>query len=132
MLIIKNEYIAPFDVDDSLVMHMRVDAIPEGDRVDVYDALTGKFIPMRINRPMVRLLQDCKQRGAYVRVWSRGGWQWASDVVKALSLTYFVDSVESKPTQYYDDTPVEKWMVDRIYLSPDQNYKQVTNVTKEK
>ncbi len=129
MKVIEHEDIVPFDVDDTLVMHCPVSSIPPGERVDVYDAVTGGFIPMRMNKPMIRLLKETSHRGSYVIVWSRGGCRWAADVVKALDLVLYVDHVQTKFTRYCDDTPVDKWAPDRIYLGPDVLYKQ--NVTKQ-
>lgn len=124
MNVIKNENIEPFDVDETLVMHQDPSTIPPGDKVQVYDYLTKKFISMRMNKPMIRLLKESKARGFYVIVWSRGGNRWATDVLKALELTEHVDLVMSKPTKVFDDKAIEDWCTDRIYLSPDTIYKQ--------
>lgn len=133
MQIIKNENIDPYDVDGTLIIHEDPETIPPGESIQVYDAITKKFISVRINRPMVRLLMESKARGSYVRVWSRGGWRWASDVVKALGLVDYVDSVESKPMAYFDDTPVEQWLPYRVFIGPKTIYKQTNNQTnKEK
>lgn len=122
--VIRNENISPFDVDGTLVMHEDPDAIPISEQVKVLDTLTNTFIIMRINRPMVRLLQESKLRGDYVIVWSRGGYQWAYNVIQALHLENDVDQIMTKPTKYFDDTDVFDWMPDRIYIKPDTIYKQ--------
>lgn len=130
MLVINNENIEPFDCDDTLVMHVEPDQIPPGESVRVYDAVTKKFITMRINRPMVRLLREAKARGFFVLVWSRGGKRWAADIVKALDLVDFVDIVMTKPLHYFDDKDVAKWLTERVYIEPNVVYKHLT--TKEK
>lgn len=132
MNINKNENVDVYDVDGTLIIHQEPSTILPGEGVDVFDAITKKFIVVRVNKPMVRLLMESKSRGAYVRVWSRGGWRWASDVIKALSLVDFVDSVESKPMVYFDDTPIEKWLPYRVFIEPDVIYKRINNQTKEK
>lgn len=131
MVVNKNENIDPYDVDGTLIIHQDVSTIPEGEKVRVCDPISSEYISVRINRPMVRLLMESKARGFYVRVWSRGGWEWALEVIKALKLEEYVDSVESKPRAYFDDTPVEKWLADRVFIGPDVIYK-INNLKKEK
>lgn len=126
MKIIKNENIEFFDVDDTLVMHQAEATIPYGEMTRVWDSVTKKGIIVRINRPMVRLLIEAKSRGFYVIVWSKGGYQWAEDVLKSLGLETYVDQVMSKPLHYFDDKNVQEWLTDRIYINPDTIYKQTT------
>lgn len=131
MQIIKNEMITPIDVDGTLVIHDELSDIPPGESVQIYDAVTKKHITMRINRPMVRLLREADSRGDFVIVWSRGGFRWASDVIKALDLVDCVDLVLSKPMAYFDDVEIEQWLPYRVYISPDTTYKvQPTNKEK--
>lgn len=127
MVIIKNENVEPFDVDGTLVLHQSADTIPLGEALQVYDAITKKFITVRINRPMVRLLRESKARGSYVIVWSKGGYRWATDVIKALDLVDFVDLVLTKPAAYYDDTEIQNWLPYRVYIAPEVIYKQMAN-----
>lgn len=126
MLVIKNEMVDPYDVDGTLVIHTPIDLIPPGEELDVEDAVTGSKIRVRINRPMVRLLKESAARGAYVIVWSRGGYQWASDVIKALGLTAEVNLVLSKPLVYFDDLAVESWLPHRVFIDSEANYKQIS------
>jgi hypothetical protein len=121
--VIKSESIRPFDVDDTIILH--------GDKghaeyktVEVPDRVEGKTLTFRIHEPMVRLLKEEHARGSYIIVWSRSGYQWAHDVVKALGLEDKVHLIMSKPMVYFDDSPVENWMKDRVYLSPDAHYKK--------
>lgn len=123
MQVIKSENIKPFDVDGTLVLPNDNDT--KGDYIEVLDPVTNTFILMKIHKPNVRLLREELQRGAQVIVWSRSGWEWAQNVLKALD---FGDScniiVMSKPIAYFDDMPVEQWLKDRIYLDPNLPYKQ--------
>lgn len=126
MQVINSDDIQPFDCDDTLVMHMPLKDIPKEDLVAVIDPIQplGPKVGLRINRPMVRLLQEAAQRGSFVVVWSRGGVEWAANVVKALDLEPYVDLCLSKPRVYFDDKPVSEWLTDRVYLGPDTVYKQ--------
>ena len=40
---------------------------------------------------------------------SGNGAEWAAQVVKALKLEEYVDSVETKPSKIVDDKPMEDW-----------------------
>lgn len=124
MRIHKNELIRPFDVDKTLVFPIGPDTehLP-GRRVDVWDPVKKRNIRMILHEPMVRLLEEEKHRGGHILVWSRGGWEWASNVIKAADLVKKVDDVFSKPTVYFDDVEVKKWLKDRVYISPEETYK---------
>ena len=122
MQTIRNERIIPCDVDDTLIIHN-----PKGmniARASVLDPESGRFLSMGVNEPMVKLVKEEKHRGAYVIVWSRGGYQWALNVVAALELQDYVDLILTKPMVYFDDTPVDKWLETRIYLDPETVYKR--------
>lgn len=120
MLVVKNELVRPCDVDGTLVIH---DHTKCHKTVQVFDPATKKWLTMGVNVNMVRLLVEEKHRGGYVIVWSRGGYEWAKNVVLALNLENVVDLVMSKPLAYYDDTPVKKWMKDRVFIEPNVIYK---------
>ncbi len=124
MLIVKKENVSPIDIDGTLIIHCKLADIPSGEGVQVYDAVTKGFITVRINRPMVRLVREARSRGDYVIAWSRGGYRWAADVIKALDLVDCVDLVLSKPLAYFDDTEVGDWMKYRVFLGPEVVYKQ--------
>jgi hypothetical protein len=122
MIVTKSENIKPFDVDGCLVSY---DYAPKKGYAfaDVIDPVTQKYIRVRVNQAMVRLLKEEFQRGSYVIVWSRSGWEWARNVVLALGVEDYVMQVLSKPIVYFDDSPVNKWLRDRIFLEPDTKYK---------
>lgn len=123
MNIIKLENIRPVDIDNCLIIHTK-ETIKPSQRVCVVDPLTGKNLYFRINKPMVRLLKEEHHRGSYILVWSRGGWEWARNVIQALDLVPYVHQIMSKPLVYLDDTPVNKWMRDRVFIGPDETYKE--------
>lgn len=122
MIITKNENIRPFDVDNCLIIHTSDKTIL--DSVRVIDPVTKKTLVFRKNLSMIRLLKEEHQRGGHIIVWSRGGWEWARNVVQALNLEPYVHQVLSKPVVYFDDTPVKKWMKDRVFIGPDEPYKR--------
>lgn len=130
MNIIARERLVMCDIDDTLVMHR---SLPkpyswkdDGNCILVRDRHTGENFILEINKNMVRLLKEEHNRGATVIVWSRGGYQWAADVITALDLQGFVHTVMSKPLVYFDDKPVTEWLTDRVYIGPDANYKSNT------
>jgi hypothetical protein len=118
--VIKRENIRPFDVDGCLIVRPEQSDL----NVSVYDAVTEEFIRVGVNRSMVRLLMEERQRGSYIEVWSRSGWEWAENVVRALGLVDHVDLVKSKPTIYFDDTPIQDWLKDRVFIGPEVEYKR--------
>jgi hypothetical protein len=122
MKIVKNEYVIFVDVDHTLIFPTEP-KVP-GISVQVLDPVTQKWISMTGSRPMIRLLKEEKHRGAHVVVWSRGGYEWAANVIRALDLVPYVDEVISKPVAYMDDIPINKWLKHRIYLPPETIYKR--------
>jgi len=112
----------PFDVDNTLVFPLSANM--PGPKVEIYDAITQNFLTMTANESMIRLMQEEKHRGGHIIVWSRGGQEWASNVVEALHLTRVVDTVMEKPLVYYDDLDVSEWMKDRVYIPPTVGYKK--------
>lgn len=132
MKVIEKENIRPFDVDHCLVKE--VDGVLTTStllQTDIVDPLTGLYIKVRVNQAMVRLLKEEHHRGGYIIVWSRSGYEWARNVITALRLEQYVHLVMSKPVVYFDDTPIENWLKDRVFLDFDFVYK-VTNKQGEK
>lgn len=120
MKIIKSESIRPFDVDGCLI----VDKDNSQFNMDVYDGVTKKYIKVGINLAMVRLLEEEHHRGGYIIVWSRSGWEWAANVIRALHLETKVHRVMSKPIVYFDNEPIENWLKDRVFIAPNVRYKR--------
>lgn len=115
---------APFDVDDTLIMSSEDQKnIPLEHQIMVIDPITERNLWYRINLPMVRLLKEEYAKGSCVIVWSRGGYEWAEAVVKALGLESMVTFVMEKPVAYYDDKDIKEWLPYRVYIGPDTRYK---------
>ena len=125
MITITSEMLRPFDVDDTLVFAPTPNWERSGTEyiIEVLDPVTKNSIRRIVNPPMVRLLEEEHHRGGYIIVWSRGGYEWAKAVIYALGLENKVHLVMSKPMVYFDDKPVNEWMLDRIYIPPGTEYK---------
>lgn len=125
MKVIRSEYPVPVDVDSTLVMHMKQPlAHKHEDAIRVRDSAEGGYIYVLPHKPNIRLLKEEKSRGAHIIVWSRGGFQWATDVIKALKLQKYVDIVMTKPLTYIDDVKVSDWMKYRVWLPFEADYKK--------
>lgn len=112
------------DVDDTIVI-WDVSEAPVEELVEVLDPFNdfGAKILLWPNKPMIEMIKTKKARGSYVTVWSAGGEAWANAVVNALGLTEFVDATMDKPHSYGDDLPCEKWMGERIFISPQSKWR---------
>jgi hypothetical protein len=123
MQITKSEQIRPFDVDGCLITEPSGHA-EHAYAVEIIDPVTKRPLRFKVNKAMVRLIKEEHQRGGYVIVWSRSGWEWARNVVQALDLVPCVDQVMSKPIVYFDNEPVKNWMKDRVFIDFDIKYKE--------
>lgn len=132
MIVIPCKQTTFFDCDDTLVMWNAtseqlekdgVDFTCPGSLVDIDNDGNEQFAPewkarLLPHKKHIEQLKKHKMRGHTIIVWSAGGWDWASAVVKALGLENFVDLVISKPTWAYDDLqpsefmPKPQWMKD--------------------
>lgn len=121
MKILAHEKLVMVDVDDTLVMHS---VRPAGLKITLVDPYDGRSVILEINENMVRLVKEEHKRGSTIVVWSRGGYQWANEVVIALGLEDVVSLVMSKPLVYFDDKPVTDWLTDRVYIGPNTPYKK--------
>jgi hypothetical protein len=108
------------DIDDTLIMH-----VSTGQNQAIKDPIRTRYIYVKVNAPMVRLLEEELARGSQVCVWSRGGYQWAVNVLEALGLDKLPQEIVvlTKPYAYFDDKDVSEWMKDRVYIAPDTHYK---------
>ena len=125
MIIIKNDNLRPFDVDGTLILHLNKEDLIKYKTVKVWDAVSKSYLTFGVHEPMIRLLKEEFHRGNYIEVWSRGGWEWAKNVIIALDIQKYVHQVKTKPLVYFDDTPVKKWLKDRVFIDSNQPYKGV-------
>jgi hypothetical protein len=122
MKILGNDHIRPFDVDETLITYTMPFCLAEEVRIPdpVYP---GKFVVAYRNEAMIRLLKEERLRGNYTIVWSRSGFAWAETVILALGLESYVKLIMSKPLVYFDDTPIEEWCRDRVFIPATTKYK---------
>lgn len=123
MKIVKSERITPFDVDSCLI-YPNAPGTEDMPNTLIYDPVDQKYIELKYNPNMVRLLREEHERGSYIIVWSRSGWKWAKNAVIALGLEAYVNKVMSKPIVYFDDTEIQDWLKDRVYIEPSVVYKR--------
>lgn len=126
MKIIAHNHVVMCDVDSTLVMHenpypnlsLRLFLkVPDPIEPD-------KFISVLPNEPMIRLLKEELAAGKHVVVWSRGRYAWATNVLIALGFKDYENlTVMSKPDAYLDDKPCEEWMGPRVWIDPNDVYK---------
>ncbi len=113
MHVVKSDRVYYFDVDDTLV-YWKPRTSEHSASVHVKSEHIHAYI--NPNREMIaQMIQHCA-RGHSVVVWSRGGWQWAEAVVKALDIECYVTAVMSKPEGYYDDIPASEFMGKPMYV----------------
>lgn len=125
MKVIRSEYPVLVDVDGTLVVHMKqMLAHKNKDAIRVKDSATGGYIYVLPHKPNIRLLKEEKSRGAHITVASRGGFQWATDVIRALKLQKYVDIVKTKYVSYIDDVEISEWLKYRVWLPFDADYKK--------
>jgi len=96
-----------FDVDDTLVMWRP--ALPHEKRVQF-----GPDIYAVPSEAHIYKLKEHHARGHIIVVWSQGGGEWASRVVKALGLDKYVMITASKPAWFYDDKSADYFMPEHI------------------
>lgn len=111
MKVTKNENIAYFDIDETLVNWCDI-YDPESLAIDYY----GEIVYVKPYTPHIRFLKSLKARGGYIIVHSGNGWSWAESVVKLLKLEEYVDEVKSKPQRVVDDADYSVWMPTRIFI----------------
>ena len=103
---------AYFDVDDTLLEWVScnehdVNAVEVNNNGHIF---YKKAIIANING-----LREHSHAGHVVIVWSKGGVEWATNVIKALNLEAYVDVILTKPDWYYDDMPAEHWLPERQF-----------------
>ena len=122
--VVRNRTVRPFDVDGTLIV-LYDPTVDANCYIDIPDPIyPGKIIRLRKNNAMIRLMLEEKHRGSYILVWSRGGYEWAETVIRALDLYDVVDIIMDKPLAYFDDMEVSRWLKDRVFIGPDEKYKE--------
>jgi len=118
-MLVENEQIYCFDVDDTLVLWSDKFASPEPGTIPIVDPYDGLTVYLKPHVRHIKLLKQMAGRDRFVVVWSAAGAQWAQAVVNALELKPYVNLVMTKPVGYCDDIPVSEWMNNHIYIKPE-------------
>lgn len=124
MMVIRNENTVFCDIDGTLILNRKETDGVDYAQVSIKDPLGEGYLNFNVHRPMVRLVREESHRGSYVVAWSRGGYEWAESVIKALKLEDCVQLILSKPLVYFDDVPIQDWLPYRVFLDPTVPYKR--------
>lgn len=111
MKIIKEDFVAGFDVDQTLIDW-------ESGMNNITITHNGITRSGRVMQKHVERIKMHKFWGNAVIVWSKSGSSFAETVVKALELEEYVDVVCAKTSWYYDDKKCEDFMGEHRYLYP--------------
>jgi hypothetical protein len=110
-----------FDVDETLIKW--VSAPTENSITLNY---YGESVYVELHKPHIRFLRSMLKRGRNVILWSGNGGIWAREVALYLLIQGLIPddlsdlTIMTKPTEYVDDSPVDKWMTKRIYLDDNE------------
>lgn len=100
MKLIENNNITTFDIDSTLLLYKDI-RVKTKNKVELMYG--GEVIYLTVHKMHVMFLKHCKERGDFVILWSKNGWQWAQHVANVLELNDHVDLIMSKPTRHVDD-----------------------------
>jgi hydroxymethylpyrimidine pyrophosphatase-like HAD family hydrolase len=109
MIVVRNENVVYFDVDETLVYWT-------DDEFEIDANFYGKQQYIKPHFAHIDFLKSLKSRGYYIVVHSGNGYQWAEQVVKLLELEDSVDEVKTKPCKIIDDKPLSDWLGPVIYI----------------
>lgn len=112
MIVINCNQPTYWDVDDTLVMW----GYNNGDKDAVEIVCDGYSQFLQPHKKHIEQLKAHRARGHTTIVWSQGGSEWASAVVRALNLESYVDLVIEKPQWLYDDSEPQAYMPQRKWL----------------
>jgi len=120
-IVVENEAVWGVDIDDTLLLW---DVPKEGPMVTFTEPHTKDSITVPINENNIRLLKEKKARGAYIILWSQGGWEYAKTVADALGLHDYIDLIMTKPIGIIDDLEAHAWMPKAVNIPHTKNYKK--------
>lgn len=97
---------AYFDVDGTLI---EWDFCEKDDEGSIELSYEGEIFYKKQISGNIKQLMNHYLSGNNVVVWSAGGGEWASKVVKALKIDKYVSCTLTKPDFYFDDKDVAEW-----------------------
>lgn len=112
MRVIKNDQVVGYDVDLTLVLWNHPESSHE---------ING--VPFKPHEEHIASIKQASAAGEHVVIWSKRGWKWARKVVKLLGLAPYVNTVQCKPSRYYDDKDANEWMY-RVFKG-EEEYEEV-------
>lgn len=123
-IIILNDKVVCFDVDDTLVM-WNPDGISYYDDPDAIEVPcpSSSYGPysrqqsfwLKPHKKHIQKLKGYARSGWFVIIWSAGGGPWARNVANTLGLTEYADLIIGKPSVCFDDLPVGEAIGQRKY-----------------
>ena len=109
MQVVKYDFVAYFDVDEKLIRW--VSGMSNITITHNGIEMSGLVMDKHIER-----IKMHKFWGNGVVVWSKSGYSFALEVVKALGIEKYVDVVCAKPSWYYDDKKCEEFMGEHRFM----------------
>lgn len=118
MRIVENGHVVCFDVDDTLIKWLwdqfEIEQLRAEGALLVMEK-NGESVAVKPIQEHIELIKRYKVKGKFIIVWSQSGYQWVSEVVKALGIDHLVDLCLTKPEKYVDDLKADEWM-EHVYL----------------
>jgi hydroxymethylpyrimidine pyrophosphatase-like HAD family hydrolase len=120
MRVIENESVVFFDVDGTLALKFD-NSTPE-DTIRVFDPYSKEFVKRTVHVPHKKLVQNYIERGFKVYIWSKNGYRWAVEVLKALGLDESNLEVLTKPRVIVDDEPPANWIGEQAFIPANNSF----------
>lgn len=114
MTVLKTNNITAFDVDGTLLLYKDF-RVKTPDKIEI--AYGDEKLYLTPHKFHITFLKHCYNRGDFVIVWSKNGFQHSENVVKKLGLEKYVHICMSKPTRHVDDKQnLNEIVGDRVFL----------------
>lgn len=118
MKVLKTDKVLFCDVDDTIIFWEPLQNSPYTVKIEMF----GKTSKYYFAPHVLRHLQEHGRRGHGLVVWSKGGYEWAHAVTKALKLEEFFEKdklvVLSKPEWLLDDKHPKLWLPNHVNPNP--------------
>lgn len=113
----KNERVAAFDTDNTLVLwNLDNKKLPGCIKIKNPHDGPEKYFYLKPHKKHVEMLKAYKRAGYFIIVWSNGAAAWSKEVVEALDISSFVDLIITKPLYIFDDLPIEDALGQRRFF----------------
>lgn len=116
MKLINKAQVYFFDIDNTLVTHIKEQDLTETD-ITVTDPYDQEIVHLRPHAAHIKLLKRSKMRGCAVVVWSMGGPRWIKLICDRLGIAEYTDVGINKPSAYVDDKKdTSEWMGSHVFI----------------